>query len=380
MHHDSASFWELTSFQAPADFLIIGAGITGMNAAISLKSRQPEARVIVLDKGPWGDGASYRNAGFACLGSPTELLADMQGTGIDQVMSIVDMRWKGLQFLIDRVGERAMDLHWCGGMEFFPEQESAEWEAVNEVLPVLNQHFREILGITEEQFTAVSTGRGFRQGRGQIQIRKEGRLHPGKMMVRLQELARDMGVIILGGIDVTGWESGPHGIHVTTKVGRIFQTRRLGLATNGFTPRLIPGLDLVPARNQVYLTEIIPGLTWDFCVHVYQGFVYARRIGDQILIGGGRHLNKVGEMTDEEGITSEIESYLLTFLRTHFDVPPDIRFAQSWSGIMGMGSEKMPIVRELEENIFAAVRLGGMGVAIGSLVGDNLAQLMLSQS
>ncbi|MBK7343194.1 MAG: FAD-binding oxidoreductase [Saprospiraceae bacterium] len=113
---------------------------------------------------------------------------------------------------------------------------------------------------------------------------------------------------------------------------------------------------------------------------MHQGFVYARRIGDQILIGGGRHLNKVGEMTDEEGITSEIESYLLNFLRTHFDVPPDIRFVQSWSGIMGMGSEKMPIVRELEENIFAAVRLGGMGVAIGSLVGDNLAQLMLSQS
>ncbi|MBK7343195.1 MAG: hypothetical protein IPJ06_08930 [Saprospiraceae bacterium] len=63
-------------------------------------------------------------------------------------------------------------------------------------------------------------------------------LASGKMMVRLQELARDLGVIILGGIDVTGWESGPHGIHITTKGGRTFQTRRLGLATNGFTPAI----------------------------------------------------------------------------------------------------------------------------------------------
>jgi glycine/D-amino acid oxidase-like deaminating enzyme len=48
-----------------------------------------------------------------------------------------------------------------------------------------------------------------------------------------------------------------------------------------------------------------------------------------------------------------------------------------WSGIMGFGENKSPIVRRVSENIFCAVRLGGMGVAIGSLVGQEAVELML---
>ena len=47
-----------------------------------------------------------------------------------------------------------------------------------------------------------------------------------------------------------------------------------------------------------------------------------------------------------------------------------------WSGIMGVGSQKKPIVKQMYNHVFCGVRLGGMGVAIGSLVGKELAELI----
>jgi hypothetical protein len=44
---------------------------------------------------------------------------------------------------------------------------------------------------------------------------------------------------------------------------------------------------------------------------------------------------------------------------------------------MAFGKTKEPILKQVDENVFAGVRLGGMGVAIGSLLGEDLAQLML---
>ena len=51
-----------------------------------------------------------------------------------------------------------------------------------------------------------------------------------------------------------------------------------------------------------------------------------------------------------------------------------------WAGIMGVGSSKKPIVKKCTHSVFCGVRLGGMGVAIGSLVGKELAQLIIDDN
>ena len=58
---------------------------------------------------------------------------------------------------------------------------------------------------------------------------------------------------------------------------------------------------------------------------------------------------------------------------------PNIPFEidQRWSGIMGVGNQKKAIVKQVSNHIFCGVRLGGMGVAIGSLVGKELADLTI---
>ena len=70
------SFWERKAFFEGIDFTIIGAGIVGYSTAIQIKEKYPNARVLILEKGYLPSGASSKNAGFACFGSPTELFDD----------------------------------------------------------------------------------------------------------------------------------------------------------------------------------------------------------------------------------------------------------------------------------------------------------------
>ena len=43
---------------------------------------------------------------------------------------------------------------------------------------------------------------------------------------------------------------------------------------------------------------------------------------------------------------------------------------------MGVGTKKQPILKQVDENIWCAVRLGGMGVALGSLLGKELSEMI----
>jgi gamma-glutamylputrescine oxidase len=372
------SIWERETILARADHLIIGAGITGLNAAIRLKGLDPGARIVVLDRNPWGGGASYRNAGFACLGSPTELLDDIRQHGEELVWELVDMRWKGLQRLLTRVPDRAMDLQWCGGVELFPEADRSRWEEVTAQLPALNGGFRDILG-PESQFLEQTPHRGFRGVSGQIAIAREGRLHSGRMMKCLRSLALGLGVEIHTGVTVGGLEPETGGVRVHTREGPSLEAGNVGIATNGFTPDWYPLPDVQPARNQVYLTSPVPGLTWDHCLHVHSGYIYARRVGDRVLIGGARHLDPAVETTSTEGLTPQIGNYLQAFLERHLLPAGSFTIDLAWSGIMGVGETKRPMIAPLGGAVYAAIRLGGMGVAIGTLVGESLAEMMAAQ-
>lgn len=369
------SHWEKETVYRKADYLILGAGITGLNAGIRLKSLEPKAEVVVVDRGVRGEGASYRNAGFACMGSPTELLADLEMHGESLAWETVRMRWEGLQALIQRVGDQALQLVWCGAQEIFSEEDRSIYESTLDHLEELNRRFKEITGDVRH-FAPADTD-SYKQVSGTIGFRKEGRLHPGKMMAALDMLARQLGVRILGGVDVVRLDEHPHAVELVTRRGFSLFADVVGLATNGFSQDLDPSLPVYPARNQVYMTAPIALGAWDTCLHYHKGYVYARKVGDRLLIGGGRHLDPTGESTDSEGLTAPIRAYLLEFVQKHFGV--SCEFEQGWSGTLGVGEEKRPFIQQIGPRRFAGVRLGGMGVAIGTLVGDSLAHRMLGR-
>ena len=157
-----------------------------------------------------------------------------------------------------------------------------------------------------------------------------------------------------------------------------FKAAKVILATNAFARTLYPDLDVVPGRGQVLVTKPVAGLKLKGTYHFDGGYYYFRNIDGRVLFGGGRNLDFKTEATSEFGHTDLVKDALVKYLREM--ILPDQRFEIDywWSGIMGFGGQINPIVKEVVQNVFCAVRCNGMGVAMGSLVGEEVADLALT--
>ena len=93
-------------------------------------------------------------------------------------------------------------------------------------------------------------------------------------------------------------------------------------------------------------------------------------------MGGGRNLDFHNENTKEFGVTDTIQSKLEQLLTDVILPQNNFEIEQRWSGIMGIGNKKTTITKQLSNNVYCGVRLGGMGVAVGTNVGSELANLI----
>ena len=134
-------------------------------------------------------------------------------------------------------------------------------------------------------------------------------------------------------------------------------------------------MDTKPARAQVLITKPIPNLRIEGTFHLDEGYYYFRNIHNRILFGGGRNLDFKTEETTTFGQTETVQNKLEELLSTVILPNQEFEIDQRWSGIMGVGNQKKAIVQSINDRVFCGVRLGGMGVAIGPLVGKELAKL-----
>lgn len=383
----SFSYWEHSSFLSNIDFLVVGAGIVGLNAALRLRELQPLARIVVLERGVLPSGASSKNAGFACFGSASELLDDLQSTESDEVWALVARRYEGLRRLRALLGDANIDFEPLGNYELFAAQDADLYNQCLDALPELNAKMAEITQ-QKDVFRAQPTSQIAAQGLNSQRVKQliwnsaEGQLHTGKLIRRLTKLAQSRDIDIFCGCTVLRIEEENTGCSVVTDQLGTLSARQTLVTTNGFARQLLPSLDVRPARNQVIVTEPIPDLQLSGCFHYDKGYIYFRNLPEnRVLLGGGRNLDFEGETTYQFGETPQIQAHLRQFLRD-FILPPNqqnIEIAHTWSGILGIGQVKKPIIQTLSPHLSAAVRLGGMGVAIGILVGTEGAELSAQQ-
>ncbi len=354
------------------DLLVVGGGITGYSSAIEFKSYRPDLRVGVIERSSFETTASTKNAGFACIGSVTEMLSDLKLLGEEDFLDLVRKRWNGLRLLRQRVGDRAMEFNECGGYEVFLEK-----DALNRALaaiPRLNNMLHRIVGT--EVFHAVTKDDYFQFNgvKGLIMNRYEGQLDPARMMSSLRGIGRAMDIEEIRA-EVKGLSEDTR--EVTIDVGEGFlHAAQVIVAINGLASGLLD-LEVRPARAQVLITDPIDELGWSGVFHLDEGYYYFRNVGDQVLIGGGRNLDLAGEETFSQDTTDLIQSKLESILSQHILKGREYAIAEKWAGTMGVGPIKSPIVERVSDRMVAAVRLGGMGVAIGSLVGQEAAELCL---
>jgi glycine/D-amino acid oxidase-like deaminating enzyme len=373
------SFWEKDTFFDKTDIIIIGSGIVGLNAAIHLKEKNPNLKIIIVERGALPCGASTKNAGFACFGSLSELLDDTELNGEDAMLSLVEKRWQGLLNLREKLGDKTLDYSPLCGHEVFTDIDKDVFENCISNLDKYNLLLKDIVGknVFESDDKKLSSNElsGFTH---LIRNNYEGQLHTGRMMEKLFRLAQNLDITIMNGLDITRIDEGNNYVKIYTDKGWTLKSKKILVCTNGFTKRLFPSLEVKPARNQVLITAPLPGLKLEGSFHHHKGYVYFRNVGNRVLLGGGRHLYLHEESTDKMELTDEIQNFLEQFLFNHILRNfSNTAIEMRWSGILGIGEKKNPIITQYSDHIFTAVRLGGMGVAIGILVGKEAADLLL---
>ncbi len=372
------SYWEIKQFFDAVDYTIIGSGIVGINTALRLRDRFPNAKILILEKGYLPAGASSKNAGFACFGSPSEILDDLTHSTEEEVFQLVELRKKGLDRLLQTCGSSAIDYQMNGSYEIFTKKDSKLLEKCLDNLNYLNKLLHPIFGTdTYFQDNIAIDQFGFKGVQQLIKNQFEGQIDTGKMFTHLIQIARDKKIDILNGIEVKGYVENGNNSTVQLENGYSFTTQKLLIATNGFTKKILPELTIKPARAQVLITEPIKGLNIKGTFHLEEGYYYFRNIDNRILLGGGRNLAFKTETTTELATTSLIQNQLEKLLHELILPQQEIKIAHRWAGVMGVGtSNKKPIIKQLSNSVYCGVRMGGMGVAIGSLVGEKLANLI----
>lgn len=374
----SISYWEQSAFFDGYDIIIVGSGIVGLSSALYLKKEEPRLKIGILESGFLPSGASTRNAGFACFGSISEAIEAINASSEDEFLTLVEMRWKGLQKLRENLGDHILDFRNYGGYEVFrtPENEFAETciskiSYFNRLLSqVIGRH--DIYSVSNDKIAAF----GLKSVKHLIENKYEAQIDTGRMMKGLIAKVQSLGVSIFNNCEVTSIRaSGLMKTLVTNQA--TFKTKKVIVATNAFITKLFPDLDVMPGRGQVLVTEPIPGLKLQGAFHYNRGYTYFRNINGRILLGGGRDLDLETERTYEPGHTDLVQNYLENLLSDMIFPDRQVKIDYRWSGIMGFGRQLTPIVRELEPNLFCAVRCSGMGVAMGTLLGEKAAALTL---
>jgi len=372
------SYWEYSAF-GHVDICIVGAGIIGLSTALECRKRFPEASITVLEKAPHGHGATTRNAGFACFGSATELLHDIDAFGNDHALGIAKARYEGLASLLKRCDPAAIRYEQLGGGELIREHELAVLDRIDEV----NAFAKHITG-DSETFRVLSKNEQQALGYSDavhaiIMNAYEGQLHSGHLHATLERLASEAHIRIEHGSDVQSVHetSSYASLQVVTQLGEyVLHAKRIILCTNAMLPSLAPKLDIKPGRGQVIVTTPIDGLPFKGAFHIDEGFYYFRSLGNRVLLGGGRNLDFDGEETVEFGHSEIIMNALESMLREIILPGRTFDIEYSWSGLMGFTSDKKPRVTSLSDHVYCAFGCNGMGVALASKIAEDIACLL----
>lgn len=362
----------ISALPASADVAVIGAGITGLNAARELA--RAGVATAVLDMLPVGEGASGINGGMTIYGvkPPVEpLLREFGDLGLRLWQASVDAIDRVERIVASESIDCAFKRHGAGELGFTERDvrhlsEQASWTTEHLGLPV-----------------DVATGAGVRNvvdsGLFSIALTDtvSGGLHPARYTFGLARAALRAGASITDRTEVTGAVREGAGYRVDTTSGSL-RVERLLVATNGYTGSLLPKIrrGVVPIGSYSIVTEPLPRDLADRLIPGGHMLWTARRFlnyfrrtpDDRILLGGRRNLRPD---LDLRASGRDLHRRLLEI----FPQLEQYEITHSWGGKLAATFDLLPHIGS-RDGIWYALGYGGHGVALGTYLGVDVAGMM----
>lgn len=354
-----------------ADVCIVGAGYTGLSAALHLARRG--AKVAVLEQSQIGQGASGRNGGQAHLGfrhDPQWFESRLGAQFANDLWSLSLESRRHLDWLIDTYDIDAQYipgvLHVCHKRRYVP-------EARDYVEDIMRRYPGADLKFLDESQTRELLSSDDYYG-GYLDTRS-GHLHALNLVLGLARAARQHGASLYESTAASRITRTGSGWKVQTANGSV-TARSVILACDGLMRGLEPAVEsrVMPINNFIVTTEPLGRdraeslIRRRLAVSDSRFVVYYFRItpDDRLLFGGGE--------TYSYRFPRDIAGMVRPHLLRIFPQLRDVRIEHAWGGTLGITTSRLPYVREVEPGLFNASGYSGVGILLGPFAGKALAE------
>jgi gamma-glutamylputrescine oxidase len=356
-----------------ADVCVVGGGIAGCSAALTLAERG--YRVALLEAQRVGWGASGRNGGQVMFGTAADQRELERLVGVADARKVWDISFAALQWLKQRVERHRIDCDWVNG-ELFVAIKPRQWRHLQEWQRNLaSQYGYSSTRLIEraELTTLLATQRYL----GALYDPNCGHLHPLRYTLGLAGAARQAGARIYEGSPVLGFERRAGQLRVRTSDGSV-QCKQLLLAGNAWLGALVPSLQrkLMSIASYVIATEPLgesraTQLIANNAAVCDTNWIldYYRRSSDHRLLFGGRVNYSLVNLREIAPATR----------RRMLNVYPQLRGARidyAWGCLLDITLNRAPHFGRLEQDVYFLQGFSGHGVALAGIAGELVAEAM----
>lgn len=354
------------------DICVIGAGYTGLSAALHLAEKGYTVSLLEAEKVGWG--ASGRNGGQVCQGHNMDHADMVRKVGKQNADALWQMSLESVDLVKDLIAKHQIQcdlkqgvLHVAAKTKHNDEfKESVEYK--HEVLGYQDIQYVEPSEVADMLGTdRYSAGEYWTQG---------AHLHPLNYALGLAAAAEKAGVKIYEDTRVQSYQAGQNA-HVITEGGRV-NAKYILLACNGYLGKLEPRVagKIMPINNFILATE---PLSEEMCRRINRDDVavadsrfvinYFKLSGDnRLLWGGGENYTS----SFPKDIPNFVRKYMLEF----YPELKDLRIDYGWGGTLAITMNRMPFFDRVEDNLFVAQGYSGHGVALATLGGKLMAEAL----
>jgi gamma-glutamylputrescine oxidase len=373
------SYYQATAHAAPvrpalsgnitADVCIVGAGYTGLSAALALA--ESGYRVVVLEAETIGFGASGRNGGQICTGFSSGQAKIEAQVGKDDARKCFALAQEAKRLLTERIARHriACDLRW-GYLHAVPKASrcdelkawKAEWDALG---------YDDTAILTRSE---LESRLGTRAYHGALREGGAGHFHPLNYALGLAGAAEAAGAVLHEHSRAIEVDTGPRPF-VRTAQGRVDASFVI-VACNAYLGHLVPKLyaKMMPVTSYIITTEplgeeraraLIPNgeavADTNFIVD------YFRLTPDTRMLFGGRASYTTLEPND-------LGAYMKPRMTRIFPQLASARIEHAWGGYIAITNNRIPDCGRLGPTAYYAHGYSGQGVALAGLYGLLIAE------
>jgi len=356
------------------DWLIIGAGFTGLSAARKLNQLNPSQKIILVDAQLAGEGASSRNSGY--LVDTTLNDGFTSNKELENYKKKADIYKLGIESVKRFIKEHQVDCDWneCG--KYFASSKTEDRRILENFSETLLK-----LGFEHNILTNNDLKSKLGTNFYNIALHTKGGilLHPGKLVRAMIDTLPE-NVNLYENSFLIDWKKTNDIINCNFKNGTI-KTKKIIFATNGFLKSLgIKKHYNFPITLTASMTRPLNDREFKSLGQPKEwGVLPVRPMGATIRMTKDRRIlirNTAEVYNPYKMSKSELEKRSIQQkkgIKKRFPQLPDDIIQSTWSGIVSRTRNSSQIFEKLDNNIFVAGCYNGSGIGVGTLFGEQIA-------